>query len=219
MATAAGFPKEPPALDPDVQQPPLSNRSRGGGASLSGGETSSCVHVSVRVRPILPSAQPPACSPVDGALRVRTSAAFRDFAFPSVCGPEVANTDLIERSGWTNLLERVFQGYGATIIAYGQTGSGKTFSMSGRIEQLAARESAEGSSSAEEDATADDDGIIVRSLAQIFEYAKVSGAAVSATYLEVYSELVFDLWAVDETSGGGVGGDDAYGLEGGGGGA
>ncbi|XRB24505.1 kinesin-like protein [Pseudoscourfieldia marina] len=222
MATAAGFPKEPPAhFDPDVQQPPLSNRSRGGGS-----ETSSCVHVSVRVRPILPSdrlaengghvltisAQPPACSPVDGALRVRTSAAFRDFAFPSVCGPEVANTELIERSGWTNLLERVFQGYGATIIAYGQTGSGKTFSMSGRIEQLAARDSAEGSSSAEEDATADDDGIIVRSLAQIFEYAKVSGAAVSATYLEVYSELVFDLWAVDETSGGGgvaggVGGD------------
>ena len=151
MATAAGF-LDRTALEPDVQQPPLSNRSRGGGS-----ETSSCVHVSVRVRPILPSdrlaengageAQPPACSPVDGALRVRTSAAFRDFAFPSVCGPEVANTELIERSGWTNLLERVFQGYGATIIAYGQTGSGKTFSMSGRIEQLAARDSAEGSSS------------------------------------------------------------------------
>ena len=157
------------------------------------------VQVAVRLRPALDdeAGDSNAASVVENetqgqALRVAMGAAYRDFAFPRVLGPDVAQRDVLEASGWAALLEQVFHGYAATIIAYGQTGSGKTFSMSGRDEQRALHATASVS------ATDDDDGIAARSLGIVFEHAATSGASVSATYLEVYNELVFDLFNDDD---------------------
>ncbi|KAG2226143.1 hypothetical protein INT45_011760 [Circinella minor] len=73
------------------------------------------------------------------------------------------------------LIERVFEGYDATIFAYGVTGSGKTYTMEG---------------------TENQPGIIPRVAEYLFETKEashISDVQISMSYMEIFKESVFDL--------------------------
>ena len=53
------------------------------------------------------------------------------YNFDQVFTPENSQNDVYEGLGISNLINKVVDGYHATIFAYGQTGSGKTFTMEG----------------------------------------------------------------------------------------
>ena len=86
------------------------------------------------------------------------------------CAPQVYD-DL-----GTQLLDSAFEGYNGTIFAYGQTGSGKSHAMMG---------------------TGRDLGIIPRLGVELFGRIGAAPAEttfmVTATYLELYSEVICDL--------------------------
>lgn len=73
------------------------------------------------------------------------------------------------------LIQKVTEGYHATIFAYGQTGSGKTYTLEG----------------------SEDDGLIPKAINALF--AKMSRASthrvfkVYCSYLQLYNERIYDL--------------------------
>ena len=78
----------------------------------------------------------------------------------------------------SKIVESVVEGYNATIFAYGQTGAGKTFTMIGNTSDFAQR------------------GVTPRALNQLFREIEVRtdmDFTVSASYLEIYNERIFDL--------------------------
>ncbi|EDV21150.1 uncharacterized protein TRIADDRAFT_30839 [Trichoplax adhaerens] len=75
-------------------------------------------------------------------------------------------------------VSKALNGYNSTIFAYGQTGAGKTFTITGTTENYKNR------------------GIIPRAIAQIFQHVKEhtdTAYNISASYLEIYNETMFDL--------------------------
>jgi len=58
------------------------------------------------------------------------------YSFDQVFNPEHSQEDVYEGLGISNLINKVVEGYHATIFAYGQTGSGKTFTMEGNEREL-----------------------------------------------------------------------------------
>ncbi|KAL1931064.1 hypothetical protein VTP01DRAFT_10201 [Rhizomucor pusillus] len=73
------------------------------------------------------------------------------------------------------LVDRVFEGYDATIFAYGVTGSGKTYTMEG---------------------TAQEPGIIPRVAEYLFETkqaSQISQVEIEMSYMEILKESVYDL--------------------------
>ena len=80
------------------------------------------------------------------------------------------------------ILDKAFEGFNGTIFAYGQTGSGKTWSMQGSSE------------------VTDLQGIIPRLNASLFDRIDAETKAkpsvqflVTASYFEIYNEVIFDL--------------------------
>jgi Tfp pilus assembly pilus retraction ATPase PilT len=55
----------------------------------------------------------------------------KKFNFDQVFTPEHSQSEVFEGLGINNLIQKVVEGYHATIFAYGQTGSGKTYTMEG----------------------------------------------------------------------------------------
>ena len=106
------------------------------------------------------------------------------FSFGSSCfGPE-ATTQALYSSCAAPQVAAVLSGLDACVLAYGQTGAGKTFSMIGPKGGLAMQ----------------DDGIVPLAAAEIFRgVAKLEAEEpscqhrLSATYVEVHREGVFDL--------------------------
>ena len=98
-----------------------------------------------------------------------------DFSFDHVYGPRATQAQLYDDLG-RQILDCAFEGYNGTIFAYGQTGSGKSHTIMG---------------------TASDLGIIPRLGADLFERVEQAGEScayvVTATYLELYNEVVCDL--------------------------
>jgi kinesin family protein 6/9 len=78
----------------------------------------------------------------------------------------------------SSIVDSVVEGYNATIFAYGQTGAGKTFTMIGNTADFAQR------------------GVTPRALNHLFREIEVRtdiDFSVTATYLEIYNERIFDL--------------------------
>ena len=53
------------------------------------------------------------------------------YNFDQVFNQDHDQNDVYQGLGISNLINKVVEGYHATIFAYGQTGSGKTFTMEG----------------------------------------------------------------------------------------
>lgn len=96
-----------------------------------------------------------------------------EFTFDNVFDKDSSNGEVFH-SAVGDLLDRVCDGFNATVFAYGMTGSGKTFSMQG---------------------TQNDPGIIPRSAQLLFKKleAKPHASTVRISYLEIYNERVADL--------------------------
>eukprot|EP00201_Polytomella_parva_P017449 CAMPEP_0175070998 /NCGR_PEP_ID=MMETSP0052_2-20121109/19005_1 /TAXON_ID=51329 ORGANISM="Polytomella parva, Strain SAG 63-3" /NCGR_SAMPLE_ID=MMETSP0052_2 /ASSEMBLY_ACC=CAM_ASM_000194 /LENGTH=976 /DNA_ID=CAMNT_0016338133 /DNA_START=143 /DNA_END=3070 /DNA_ORIENTATION=+ len=111
----------------------------------------------------------------------------RDFRFHACLGPSIGQEQLLSLCGITQLLDAALQGYNVTIFAYGQTGSGKTYTMSGKEEVIS-------STAYRGDPT--HDGIVSRAVNYLYSATakrKDYKFSLSATYLEIYNEGVYDL--------------------------
>ncbi|KAI8377769.1 P-loop containing nucleoside triphosphate hydrolase protein [Radiomyces spectabilis] len=94
------------------------------------------------------------------------------YKFPSCHAPDATQQDIYENDVLP-IIDRVFEGYDATIFAYGVTGSGKTYTMEG---------------------TAKDPGIIPRVARFLFETkAASSNVRITMSYMEIFKECVYDL--------------------------
>lgn len=60
---------------------------------------------------------------------------MNEYIFDKVLDPSVTQAGLFESCNIPSLIDRVVNGYHATIFAYGQTGSGKTHTMDGYCRQ------------------------------------------------------------------------------------
>jgi len=110
-----------------------------------------------------------------GSLTVRNLEFTLDQAYDSA-----ADQKAVYDGAAHSQVERVLQGFNATILAYGQTGSGKTFTMLGP-----------------EDADFDDPsgpnlGVVPRACGTLFSKLP-AGHKVSVSYVEVYNDAVNDL--------------------------
>jgi len=111
----------------------------------------------------------------------------REFAFDNVVDHKESQASFFKSCGVDRLIKCTLDGYAAVVFAYGQTGSGKTYTMSGVEEQTEKTEH-----------SPETDGLIPRSLSylygQIYSLKKQNKSVlVSASYLEIYNEQVFDL--------------------------
>ena len=144
----------------------------------SGGEHVN-IKVAVRARPLGEGLDDEGTLLFDGATQlslVHPQGGQRsDFSFDHVYGPKATQAQLYDDIG-RQILDCAFEGYNGTIFAYGQTGSGKSHTIMG---------------------TASDLGIIPRLGADLFARVEQAGEAcacvVTATYLELYNEVVCDL--------------------------
>ena len=138
------------------------------------------IKVAVRVRP-LPDDTAEAQSTVsivgqELALVNPGSGQRSEFAFDHCYGPEATQQQVYQELG-APILDCAFEGYNGTIFAYGQTGSGKSHTIMGTPHDL---------------------GIIPRLGVDLFVrvgQAHTAGCScvVTATYLELYNEVVCDL--------------------------
>jgi kinesin family protein 4/21/27 len=150
-------------------------------------DTSSCVQVAVRVRPLLAlEAGSDRCLDVfQQSIQVGEQSGPL-LTFDRVFDSHTEQSAIFTDSGMS-LVESCLQGYNATILAYGQTGSGKTFTMMGPDDQalLAA------------DGDQHQSGIIPRSLSLLFqkleENSTSSDYRVRLQFLEIYGEDIRDL--------------------------
>ena len=156
------------------------------------------VRVAVRVRPMLPRESEGSCKEAVIAVASKRQVLVgseKAFQYDHVFGPEAQQSDLYEACG-KPLVDRVFQGYNATMFAYGQTGSGKTFTMG-----TAATRADEGGAAAAPAALSADAGVVPRVVADLFaRKAELEGAAsddvsIRMSYLELHNEEIRDLLA------------------------
>ncbi|KAL3232194.1 Kinesin-like protein KIP2 [Nakaseomyces bracarensis] len=102
-----------------------------------------------------------------------------DFNYDHVFSVNSSNAEVYEATS-VPLIDKLIDGYNATIFAYGMTGSGKTFTMSG---------------------TEDEQGIIPLSISYLFNRLAEEGERnqnvekyeVALSYLEIYNEKINDL--------------------------
>lgn len=103
---------------------------------------------------------------------------FDYFSFDRVFDSNTTQKEVFEYVGLP-IIDDVLTGYNGTVIAYGQTGSGKTFTMMGSSVQN------------------DLQGVIPRSLSQIFQNLSTSSAeieyCVKCSMVEIYKETLKDL--------------------------
>lgn len=150
-------------------------------------DTSSCVQVAVRVRPLLAME-----AGSDRCLEVfQQSIQLGGHSGPLLTFDRVFDSHT-EQSAIFNecvvpLVGSCLEGYNATILAYGQTGSGKTFTMMGGDDQ--AMLDADGHQHLA--------GIIPRSLSMLFQKLEENSAEsdyhVRLQFLEIYGEDIRDL--------------------------
>lgn len=100
-----------------------------------------------------------------------------EFTFDRVFPANCTNLDIYEASS-RPMIDKLLQGFNATVFAYGMTGSGKTFTMTG---------------------TEDEAGLIPLSVTYLFSkileqsMRGTSKYEVVVSYLEIYNEKIYDL--------------------------
>lgn len=141
------------------------------------------VRVALRVRPLVPSEQARGCQvaveKMDGANQVlvnNTDAFSFNFVFDwRDTQEQVYNLSV------SDMLDKLFCGFNATILAYGQTGSGKTHTMGTAF-----------------DGSLDENvGVIPRAMHDIFERIKNLSDeydfVIKCSFMELYQEQLYDL--------------------------
>lgn len=100
-----------------------------------------------------------------------------EFSFDHVFSAECNNIDVYEKTS-RPMIDKLLEGYNATVFAYGMTGSGKTFTMTGTKEEA---------------------GLIPLSISYLFSRITefvASGSykfEIVVSYLEIYNEKIYDL--------------------------
>jgi hypothetical protein len=128
----------------------------------------------------------------------------QQYHFDEVFSDHTSQADLFLKSGVPSMVQKVLDGYNATVFAYGQTGSGKTFTMEGyNYESVKAGPShAEVTQVARPkvnlDAEPDKLGLVPRTIRFFFEtIAKMSASgkeiSVQCSFLQIYNEQIYDL--------------------------
>ncbi|KAJ1456097.1 P-loop containing nucleoside triphosphate hydrolase protein [Pelagophyceae sp. CCMP2097] len=142
------------------------------------------VKVAVRVRPLLPGEVQRGCDEglfIDEKHCILRLSGNKSFEFPDgVFGGAGRHAEVYAATA-APLIDRLFEGFNATVLAYGQTGSGKTYTMGTAFE-----------------ADADIDGVVPRAIAEVFDRCDKAAAVgvtavVTCSLLEVYNEDVRDL--------------------------
>ena len=94
------------------------------------------------------------------------------------------------------LIEKVLEGYSATIFAYGLTGSGKTFTMGGPEHKVGMGTS--------------ESGIIPRSINEVFSQIDkmpdkdITKIRIFCSYMQIYNEKIYDLLNLQKEAGSGL---------------
>ena len=146
------------------------------------------VKVAVRARPLSSSEKAQGCRDILRLDRETVDAGgdTRRFQYDYAFGTDSSQTEIYEKTT-VPLLNRVYEGFNATILAYGQTGSGKTFTMGTAFG---------GNGGTDADASA---GIIPRAVHELFDrrarIAPQRKVDVRLSFLEIHHEEIHDLLA------------------------
>jgi len=132
------------------------------------------ISVAVRLKPCLPGTSVDWSYDTGDGVWLKDMRAGDLWRFDRVLGPNTDTAQLFESSG-KDVIESFCDGINGTILTYGQTASGKTFTMQGDVRAK---------------------GIIHLAMDLIF--ARIGGSkdtkhTVTASYLEIYNERVYDL--------------------------
>jgi len=144
------------------------------------------VKVAVRARPLSSSEKAQGCRDILRLDRETVDAGgdTRRFQYDYAFGTDSSQTEIYEKTT-VPLLNRVYEGFNATILAYGQTGSGKTFTMGTAFG---------GNGGADADASA---GIIPRAVHELFDrrarIAPQRKVDIRLSFLEIHHEEIHDL--------------------------
>lgn len=159
------------------------------------------VRVGVRVRPLLPSEKAVGSEMVikyPGTNNTQIGMGERAFTYDHVFRPEVDQSSLYGMSV-KPMLKPFLDGYNVTVIAYGQTGSGKTYTMGSEV-AYAGGDRCNHAGKSESSPV----GLIPRFVDDLFvhldeeqrqrsQQQQARNAVVSASFLEIYGEDVYDL--------------------------
>jgi hypothetical protein len=140
------------------------------------------------------------CAITDNRIMQEKSKMFKEFAFDHVLGPAATQEDVFKSCNVDKLIDKVVEGYHATIFAYGQTGAGKTHSMDGYTYVLGEN----GTKPVIEVERGQDQehvnaGITPRAIGYLFQRLGEEAAkggrkySVYTSYLQIYNEKIFDL--------------------------
>ena len=131
--------------------------------------------VAVRVRPLV---ECEGCIDIDGSQII--VGGEKIFNYDHVLDSEVDQSKLYESLVFDQV-ERVLEGYNATVFAYGQTGTGKTFTMGTSNSMLTLNNESR--------------GVIPRVLQQVLEskQAKEEHMTIKVSFCDILMEQVFDL--------------------------
>lgn len=128
----------------------------------------------------------------------------QEFGFNAVFGPESSQQEVWDNLRLDHLVDKVLQGYYATLFAYGQTGSGKTYTMEGYTYGQNRSAAVQGGSSGPrarlQETPADQLGLVPRALKDLFAKVEALASAseddsfrVQVSFLQIYQEKIFDL--------------------------
>lgn len=150
------------------------------------------VRVAIRVRPLVPREQNEGCqqclniAPNQPQVSVGSK---HTFTYDHVLPPEASQEEVYTQAV-KPLIQKIFNGYNATVLAYGQTGSGKTFTM-GTGDALTMDDGS--------DEVSIDVGVIPRVIRDLFdglsERHQAWDVSVSCSFFELYNEEINDLFA------------------------
>ena len=124
----------------------------------------------------------------------------KNYAFDKILDGHYSQEEVFESLQVPGLVQKVVDGFHATIFAYGQTGSGKTYTMEG-YEYGAADKKHNPEQRAGKVVVSHFDshnnGITVRAIRDAFsrvdDVKKEKHIAISCSFLQIYNEKVFDL--------------------------
>ena len=146
------------------------------------------VQVAIRVRPMVSSELDRGCQraveKLAGIPQIVVNGGSDAFTFNYVFDEHSTQYE-VYTSCVSNLMDKIFHGFNATILAYGQTGSGKTHTMGTSFDGN----------------LTDNVGVIPRAMNEIFErITKLAGEfdfVVTCSFMELYQEQLYDLLSPD----------------------
>lgn len=96
------------------------------------------IQVAIRIRPLLPEEHEHGNTKLKIDSKNNQIIAFKEkldvqkgFKFDTILDPYDSQADVFHKTKVHNIVQRVLDGFNATIFAYGQTSTGKTYTMEG----------------------------------------------------------------------------------------